>query len=113
MGSKCYLCESYAPLKHEVEIHGKHIAVCGDCYSRHKGFGGEDPINSPPHYIFGPYEVTPILLEWLKKAKIGEPSAALWTQLMQYLLRYPFKGGLRDLKKAEWYLKKLMEITND
>ena len=93
-------------------------SVCQRCWDEgvrnaQRPTNAEDPINSPPHYIFGPYEVTPILLEWLKKAKIGEPSAALWTQLMQYLLRYPFKGGLRDLKKAEWYLKKLMEITGE
>jgi hypothetical protein len=84
--------------------------ICACTSSR---ISNDDEISSPAHYIFGPYEVILVLLEWLKKAKIGEPSAALWTQLMQYLFRYPFKGGAIDLKKAEWYLKKLMEITDD
>ena len=114
MGNICAWCGEREP------VEGEHW--CRRCLDWYNTYGGvhesaytkHDEINAPPHYIFGPYEVTPILLEWLKKAKIGEPSAALWMQLMQYLFRFPFKGKpLRDLRKAEWYLKKLMEITSD
>ena len=33
--------------------------------------------------------------------------------IMKYLWRYRYKNGVEDLKKAEWYLKKLIEIADD
>lgn len=30
--------------------------------------------------------------------------------IIKYLHRYPHKNGMEDLKKAEWYLKKLIEV---
>tara|TARA_R110000772_G_scaffold110525_3_gene214084 strand:+ start:633 stop:734 length:102 start_codon:yes stop_codon:yes gene_type:complete len=29
---------------------------------------------------------------------------------MKYLWRYKYKNGIEDLKKAEWYLKKLITV---
>lgn len=69
----------------------------------------DDPINSPPHYKFGQYEVWDILTEWLKHAHLNFTSAMAWYQCMKYLFRFPFKGKARkDLLKAEWYFKKLL-----
>jgi len=31
--------------------------------------------------------------------------------IIKYLWRYRYKNGVQDLKKAEWYLKKLISIT--
>ena len=73
----------------------------------------DDVVNTPAHYRFGDYEVTPILLEWLKHNAIGEPQSGLWLPMMQYLFRFNQKKGLQDLRKAEWYLKRLMEVVVD
>ena len=32
---------------------------------------------------------------------------------LKYRWRYPYKNGVEDLKKAEWYEKKLLEIYNE
>jgi hypothetical protein len=32
-----------------------------------------------------------------------------YVQLMQYLMRYMDKNGVEDLKKARWYLDKMIE----
>jgi hypothetical protein len=31
--------------------------------------------------------------------------------VIKYITRYKFKNGLEDLKKAQWYLNRLIEIT--
>lgn len=33
--------------------------------------------------------------------------------IMKYISRYQDKNGVEDLKKAEWYLNKLIEIETD
>jgi len=32
---------------------------------------------------------------------------------MKYLWRYKYKNGSEDLKKAQWYLNKLIEVVDD
>lgn len=36
-----------------------------------------------------------------------------YVQMMQYLMRFMDKNGVEDLKKARWYLDKLIEAYND
>lgn len=36
-----------------------------------------------------------------------------YTQMMQYLMRFMDKNGVEDLKKARWYLDKLIEAYDD
>ena len=33
--------------------------------------------------------------------------------IMKYLWRYKYKNGSEDLKKAQWYLDKLIEVVDD
>ena len=33
--------------------------------------------------------------------------------VIKYIWRYNYKGGLQDLQKAEWYLKKLIEVYKE
>ena len=32
--------------------------------------------------------------------------------ILKYLWRYNYKNGIEDLKKAQWYLSKLIEVKN-
>ena len=59
-----------------------------------------DKIN-PPHYQQGKIEVIEFILD--QKLNYLEGNC------IKYLCRYKLKNGLEDLKKAQWYLNKLIE----
>jgi adenine-specific DNA glycosylase len=65
----------------------------------------KDNIN-PSHYKQGNIEVIDFILD--QKLTYVEGN------IIKYVSRYKTKNGLEDLKKAQWYLQKLMlEITKD
>ena len=64
-----------------------------------------DPVNHPPHYNKGKYEVLTIIADQLGA---GYPDY-LKGNILKYILRYEFKNGLEDLQKAEFYLKRLIK----
>jgi len=73
-----------------------------------------DPINHPSHYIFGDYEVINILRAWLADSPVCPYIGFLWSSMQQYLFRFPHKGKpVSDLKKAEWYLQRLIKEYDD
>ena len=59
----------------------------------------EDKIN-PPYYRKS-IEVTDFIIEY----EMG----FLEGNIVKYIARYKHKNGLEDLKKAEWYLRKLIK----
>ncbi len=65
----------------------------------------KDNIN-PSHYKQGNIEVIDFILD--QKLTYVEGN------IIKYVSRYKTKNGLEDLKKAQWYLQKLMlEMTKD
>ncbi len=69
-----------------------------------------DPVNAPPYYIFGPYEVRAVLQAWADEVDITKSESNDWFSMQQYLFRYCRKGKpLRDLKKARKYLDWIIE----
>lgn len=65
-----------------------------------------DSIN-PNHYIFGGIET----IEYLKaKMTADEFRGFLKGNVLKYVSREAEKNGLEDLKKAKWYLDKLIEV---
>lgn len=68
-----------------------------------------DNIN-PSHYIFGGIET----IEYLKaKLTPAEYRGFLKGNVLKYVSREAEKNGEEDLKKAQWYLDKLIEFEND
>ena len=66
-----------------------------------------DPVNNPVHYNKGDIECIYGIEAMLTKEEfIGY----LRGNSLKYRWRYPYKNGIEDLKKAEWYEKRLMEI---
>lgn len=61
---------------------------------------------NPDHYKYGSIECIDAILE-ATKGKSGA-EGFLVGNVIKYLWRYEKKGGIEDLKKAEWYLKKLI-----
>ena len=70
-----------------------------------------DNVNKPSHYNKGKYEAIDIILDVVK----GLPGdqAALVSNILKYVIRYPYKNGVEDLKKCQWYLNKLIEIKQN
>jgi hypothetical protein len=67
-----------------------------------------DLVNSPPHYNAGRIETIDYILQVCKNYR-GE-EAALVANVIKYISRAPLKGEMpNDLKKAQWYLNKLVE----
>jgi hypothetical protein len=79
-----------------------------------------DTISKPKHYMLFEeegIEVRDVLEELVNKMNKGGDSpnyrfAPLfisdYVQLMQYLMRFMDKNGVEDLKKARWYLDKMI-----
>lgn len=68
-----------------------------------------DSIN-PNHYIFGGIET----IEYLKaKMTADEFRGFLKGNVLKYVSREAEKNGVEDLKKAKWYLDKLIEVKDD
>lgn len=58
-----------------------------------------DHIDHPVHYTQGIE-----CIDYIQSHKMNY----LEGNIIKYVTRYKFKGGVDDLRKAEWYLKKLM-----
>lgn len=69
-----------------------------------------DVVNHPPHYTQGGIECIDAI-----KAALGEEQyeGYLRGACIKYLWRYKMKSGVESLKKAEWYLKRLIELNEE
>ena len=68
-----------------------------------------DPISSPAHYKLGKFgEVIDIIGAWIAVNDVSGLEVFLWANVIKYLFRYKQKNGPQDLKKAEWYLQRLI-----
>ena len=63
-----------------------------------------DPIN-PPHYRQGTLEV----IDAIEGLALGYREG----NCLKYLARYKYKNGLEDLRKARWYLERLIREVED
>lgn len=71
-------------------------------------FGEEirpDMVDKPPHYNQGGIEC----IDYIEQQLGDEYRGYLQGNVIKYLHRFKYKNGLEDLKKAQWYLNKLVE----
>ncbi|QDP43728.1 hypothetical protein [Streptococcus phage P738] len=77
----------------------------GEEYQRIKG---KDNVVSPNHYVtdkgFEVFDVQEAFIHELKGM-----AASYWCNVVKYILRFQRKNGVEDLKKAKYYLEKLIE----
>lgn len=66
-----------------------------------------DAVNHPAHYTRGGIECIDAI-EAATTGLIGY-EAVLTGQIIKYIWRWKWKNGVEDLKKAEFYLKRLIE----
>jgi len=69
----------------------------------------KDMVNHPPHYNQKGIEC----IDAIESATDDGFEYYLQGNIIKYLWRYRYKNGVQDLKKASWYLNKLIEIKND
>ena len=60
-----------------------------------------DSVNHPAHYTAGKIEVIEAIEDW----KLGFCDG----NVVKYVARFRHKNGLEDLKKAAWYLNRLIQ----
>ena len=79
------------------------------CRMKHYDFYSViDPINKPEHYNYGKTET----IDYIMQVATLYPGhqAVLVGNVIKYISRAPLKGDKeKDLKKAQWYLNKLLE----
>lgn len=66
-----------------------------------------DNVNHPQHYTQGGVEC----IDALKAATVGKTGieAVCVANVIKYLWRYEEKNGLEDVKKAQWYINRLIQ----
>lgn len=69
---------------------------------------GKDNVKSPGHYVsdkgFEVFDVQEAYIHDLKGM-----AASYWCNVVKYILRFQIKNGVEDLKKAKYYLEKLIK----
>ena len=66
-----------------------------------------DMVNTPPHYSFGNIECIEAIEE-VVKGLVGM-EAMCTGNAIKYLWRWKHKNGVEDLKKAKWYIERLID----
>lgn len=64
-----------------------------------------DPVNQPEHYRVGEMEAIDYIYQQLGAEGI---KTYLEGNILKYMHRWRFKNGVEDLRKAKWYLDKLI-----
>lgn len=67
-----------------------------------------DNVNNPPHYGQGKIEAIEYISDFLTPE---EYQGYLRGNIAKYLHRFPYKNGVEDLRKASWYLDRLIKET--
>ena len=72
----------------------------------------DDRVNHPSHYTKGKQEVIETIEEAIEDAP-SVKAGMLQAQVLKYMLRCWLKDNpLEDLKKAQWYLSRLIDSLN-
>lgn len=69
----------------------------------------EDMVNHPIHYNKAGIET----IDAIEAATTNGFKYYLQGNILKYIWRYEYKNGVEDLKKARWYLDKLIEVYDD
>lgn len=67
-----------------------------------------DNVNHPAHYTTGEIEVIDYIQDKLTPEQFEGYCVG---NILKYVSRYRYKGGLEDLKKGQWYLNRLIQTA--
>ena len=74
--------------------------TCPHCGRGNPKRDNHDPVTRPAHYRQGTIEVIEAIEGLALSYKAGN--------VLKYLARYKYKNGVEDLRKARWYLDRLI-----
>jgi hypothetical protein len=97
----CYFDDAgdpYNPPKNESEIEAEP----------YNSFAPADMVNSPAHYNQAGIECIDAMKAMVEQAEVDPHASYCWQNSFKYLWRWPYKNGVEDLKKARWYLDRLI-----
>ena len=82
----------------EARLDGSHLETDDD---------GHDMVSHPKHYTQGNFEC----IDALKAATVGKRGieAVCVANVIKYLWRYEKKNGIEDIRKAKWYIERLLK----
>ena len=82
----------------EVRLDGSHLKESGET---------PDMVEHPRHYTQGGIEC----IDALKAATVGKRGieAVCVANVIKYLWRYEEKNGIEDVRKAKWYIERLLK----
>ena len=69
-----------------------------------------DNVNHPSHYTQGRFEVIDVIEDNLDSDGFEGYCVG---NILKYVMRYRHKNGVEDLKKARWYLERLIERISE
>lgn len=82
--------------------------LAGDPY--HRTVPKSDMVNRPPHYNTAGIECIDAMRAMSEGALVEPHAAYCWQNAFKYLWRWPYKEKpVEDLKKARWYLDRLIK----
>jgi len=70
-----------------------------------------DNVNHPAHYNVGGIEAIDVIEAFTNN--LNGIYATDTANVIKYILRWPRKNGLEDLKKAQWYLNHLIKKVEE
>lgn len=81
-------------------------SVLQDVKEQLKNVQPPDPVNNPQHYTVGGIETIDFI-----QAKLGDEGfkAFCLGNVLKYCSRHDHKGGMEDLRKARWYLDRIIQ----
>lgn len=70
-----------------------------------------DIVNNPKHYKIQGLEndTLDIILAFTNNNNLGASEGYIYGNILKYLIRFNNKNGIEDLRKAEFYLKRLIK----
>lgn len=74
-----------------------------------RGEAMTDNVNHPAHYNSAGIECIDAMEAMVEGAEVDAHIAYCWQNAFKYLWRWPYKNGLEDLKKARWYLDRIIQ----
>lgn len=87
------------------------IPPCTGSSIQQRSYPKVDMVNKPTHYNSGKIEC----IEALDSATVNLQGieAVCTANVIKYMWRWKQKNGTEDLKKAQWYLNKLIELQGE
>lgn len=70
-------------------------------------------VNHPSHYTAYRAEVKDVIFEILDYLKLPPYESYVIGNVIKYIIRAPFKNGLEDINKAEFYLKTIQRVKTE